>query len=734
MRGSKRLAAALLVIALVMVSAPQAIAGAPAAPRQRTASGMLMGSSGIATLASDEQIPGVPLDTYPVGSHTVTGTLDAYPTSEPPVDKWDVYSVYLAPGDQISLALTGTGVNFDLVLLSPASLTVQAGEFVYTSDGPTSTERICYTASDRFGPGRYYVVVTTDASEGEYSLDWQVSGRSDGNVPGSDLGARSVTGTVDPLTDADDVYRLWLPVGQSVTCTLTADDPADEFTLWVFPPRWDNGGILEDTLDIYHAAEGLQIKGSQVSLSFVVGADRGGWHYIDVNTDGASGSYTLEWSVGVDIPGEPYRAGDTTGTLPAVSVRSVPLRWGQTLHASLWVTPTATPTEMRFWKPGTFSITGDASDVATEGTTGIVHDIATQDREGTYFLEIDTVGSPLFELRMHVLTRSCRLAGENRYATAVAVSGSTFAKGANTVVIASGEGFADAVAASSLAGAYDAPLLLVGAKSLPPEVSAEIVRLGATQAFVVGGETAVSAAVSAAVDALPGMDTPVRVAGANRYETSAEVARRVLSRVGTDWDGGVFIARGDAFPDALAVGPLAWRSRRPVVLTSPSALPEASLAVLGESAPSLAVIVGGKGAVSDAVAAEIDEVAGTIERIDGATRFATAANVATYGVTHGIVGADFVGVATGTSFPDALAGGVACGAEGGVLLLTWPGALSPEAVAFIDTYAPVQQMTGCRVFGGERAVSGDVMSALDDALSYTWVTDPPAWFLAPLTP
>lgn len=735
MRGSKPLVAVLVAASLVMAGAAPALGHANSSvTRQVAPSSAAVAFSAIRPLEADDQIPGVPLDTFPVTSWTVTGTIDAYPTTEPPVDGVDVYSVYLAPGDQISLSMTGTGANFDLFLFSPASLTVQSAEYVFSSDGPGSTERICYTATERFGAGRYYVAVSTFDSEGSYTLDWLVTGRSDGNVPGVGLQSRSVTGTVDALTDADDVFGLWLPEGQSVTCTLTAEDPADEFELWVFPPRWNNGGILEPTLDIYHAAEGVHKKGSSVVVTLTVGAERGGSHFIDVSADGASGAYTLEWSVGVDIPGQPLESSVTTGVLPAVSVWSKSLRWGQTVHESLWVTPTATATELRLWEPGTFSITGDPDGIVAQETRNLAYEVPSEDAEGEYYLEVTGAGSPLFELRTHVTTESRRLAGANRYATAVRASQSTFRSGSNTVIIANGEGFADAVSASSLAGAYDAPLLLVGARALPAEVATEIGRLGATQSFIVGGEAAVSASVATAIDALPGMDTPVRVFGVDRYATSSEVVRRVLSRVGPGWDGGVFVTRGDAFPDALAVGPLAWQSMRPVVLTKPGALPESTIALLGEIDPASAVIVGGTAAVSEAVAIAVDALTGTVERVDGANRYATAANVAAYGVDGGIVSADYVGVATGATFPDALAGGVACGAEGGVLLLTPPTSFASEAAAFISDYCPKQSMTACRVFGGAAAVSNAVTVRIDESLMYVWLTDPPAWFLNPPTP
>ena len=70
--------------------------------------------------------------------------------------------------------------------------------------------------------------------------------------------------------------------------------------------------------------------------------------------------------------------------------------------------------------------------------------------------------------------------------------------------------------------------------------------------------------------------------------------------------------------------------------------------------------------MAPAVATEVDEVAGAVERVSGADRYATAAAVAARFFNEG----GPVGLASGETFPDALAGGRRMGALGGPLLLT----------------------------------------------------------------
>src|SRR3712207_1457604 len=53
-----------------------------------------------------------------------------------------------------------------------------------------------------------------------------------------------------------------------------------------------------------------------------------------------------------------------------------------------------------------------------------------------------------------------RIAGADRYSTAAQVALATFAPDLDNIIVASGENFPDGLAASGLAGAVDAPVLL----------------------------------------------------------------------------------------------------------------------------------------------------------------------------------------------------------------------------------------------------------------------------------
>lgn len=302
-----------------------------------------------------------------------------------------------------------------------------------------------------------------------------------------------------------------------------------------------------------------------------------------------------------------------------------------------------------------------------------------------------------------------RVYGSDRYATAVAASRAQHVT-ANTVLLATGEDFADALSSSGLAGVLHAPILLNPPATLRTDVSAEIRRLGAGHVIIVGGTGAISANVESA---LVGYGCAVeRIGGENRYGTASQLAARTASSTSVS-TATVFVTRGDEFADALAVAPLAYGKQVPVLLVRPTSIPAETLQMLRAIRPGHVVIVGGTAAVSSSVESALRELCPFVERVAGPNRYGTAAATAEYAVAHGWASTGVVGMATGTRFPDGLAGGAACGDSGGVLLLTNPSGLSAEASGFLARRAYETDVT---VYGGISALQASVETALRNLL------------------
>jgi putative cell wall-binding protein len=311
-----------------------------------------------------------------------------------------------------------------------------------------------------------------------------------------------------------------------------------------------------------------------------------------------------------------------------------------------------------------------------------------------------------------------RVAGASRYLTAVEASEQQFIAGASTVVIATGENWPDALGGSSLCGAVYGPMLLTPKAALPADVRAEIIRLGASRAYVLGGTAAVSSAVENELVALLGRSDVVRLAGASRYETARAIATEAI-RVDSDFDGHVLVATGGDFPDATALAPIAAFNRAPIVLANPSG--GALMVPPGTTAASIA---GGTSAVSAATEAALVAAYGdpNVTRYAGGNRYETAAIIAQTGIDHGSPGHQLtwegVGLASGTAFPDALSGGVMLGLSSSVLLLTPPTSLSPATQAKLAANV-VEIDNSMRIIGGTAAVSATVEAQAKTAAGIT---------------
>ncbi|MBN2847001.1 MAG: cell wall-binding repeat-containing protein [Coriobacteriia bacterium] len=189
-----------------------------------------------------------------------------------------------------------------------------------------------------------------------------------------------------------------------------------------------------------------------------------------------------------------------------------------------------------------------------------------------------------------------RTAGANRYATAAEVSERYFSA-ADVAVVCTGENFPDALSATPLARVAGGPLLLTRRDSVPAETLAELDRLGVGEVVIVGGTSAVSSAVA---DTLDDDYIVSRLDGIDRYETSSEVARAIAAVLPAGYGANrAFFARGDAFPDALAIGPVAAGAYAPVLLVRTDSVPPAIATAIDDLDIQTGAIAGGTVAVSE---------------------------------------------------------------------------------------------------------------------------------------
>lgn len=303
-----------------------------------------------------------------------------------------------------------------------------------------------------------------------------------------------------------------------------------------------------------------------------------------------------------------------------------------------------------------------------------------------------------------------RVSGRSRYQTAIAASKKAFPAGAKTVVIATGQNWPDGLGGSALCGLVGGPLLLTERTRLADGLAAEIGRLGAERAYILGGTASVGAEVESALVKLLGTGKVTRLQGRDRYATARSIAAHVTAKAGAGWDGGVLVATGGAFPDALAGSPVAYDMRRPIVLVDPRTgsytLP---------SGTKRATVLGGPNSVSTSVEASLKSRLGTanVSRLGGSDRYATGVLVAKWAVGEAGLGWDNVAVTTGRDFPDALTGGVMASRLGSVITIT-PGSALNAGVR--DTIAPrAAVIRRIEVVGGPVSVADSVVADLAKA-------------------
>lgn len=291
---------------------------------------------------------------------------------------------------------------------------------------------------------------------------------------------------------------------------------------------------------------------------------------------------------------------------------------------------------------------------------------------------------------------STRISGKNRFATSVEISKATYTK-ADTVVIASGMDFADALCSVSLANAYKAPILLVTKDTVGDDVLGEIKRLGAKTALIIGGTGVVGTSVESKLKSA-GLNTE-RIAGKTRFETAVLSAQRLKDKGYAPKS--LFIVYYNSYADALSASNVAAMLNAPILYVKTTGdIDSTTKQYLSAVKSSVAnvYVIGGTGVISEQMSNTIKAYMGkTPVRVAGQNRYETCVEInkrfASYLKSTNIC------VATGQNFPDALSGSVYSALNGCALFLA-DQSLNSVQKAYLKSKAP-QKLT---VLGGAGAV------------------------------
>ena len=329
-----------------------------------------------------------------------------------------------------------------------------------------------------------------------------------------------------------------------------------------------------------------------------------------------------------------------------------------------------------------------------------------------------------------------RLSGNVRYDTMGAIVSEAYPQAfpqetGGTVIVASGENFPDALAASGLAGKLNAPVVLTNSYELSARADGQLARLHPTRVVVVGGPSAVSdGVVDQITKRVTAPDEPdiVRISGATRRDTANEIfaqAPKLHAKNAPDqtWTGDTaIIATGENYTDALSISSLAKKQSIPVFLSGQDGLDASTVKAIKNYGFTKVIIAGGSQAVPQSVIGQLKDAGVTganITRIGGATRYQTSLQIAQFQREFYGARLNSPVFATGENFPDALAGGVLAAQKNNPIVLVSPDtSVNTESLNWIKSTRGFNPDTDfAYVLGGVDAVSEEVSEEISSILA-----------------
>ena len=284
-----------------------------------------------------------------------------------------------------------------------------------------------------------------------------------------------------------------------------------------------------------------------------------------------------------------------------------------------------------------------------------------------------------------------RLSGKTRYETSIKTADELKAvlgtDKFDTVILATGENFADALGGGYLAAKKNAPILLTKPNKkddVNAYINANLKDKGTI--YVLGGEGAVPE------ECLEGLRdyTIIRLSGKTRYETNL----KILETAGVTSED-ILIVTGENYADSLS----ASSTGKPMLLVNSkkNTLSEAQKSFLEANKENVFYILGGTGAVSQEIEDEITQIKAP-ERIRGISRQETSVEVANAFFED----ADKVILAYSDAFPDGLCAGPLAHALNAPILLVKSGR---EASAMV--YTAEKEISEGYVSGGTGRITDD---------------------------
>ena len=260
-----------------------------------------------------------------------------------------------------------------------------------------------------------------------------------------------------------------------------------------------------------------------------------------------------------------------------------------------------------------------------------------------------------------------RIGGKNRYYTSYMVSDRNHS---DTVILASGESYPDALSAVNLSNKFDAATILTNGNL---DVVNVIKKRGAKKVFLVGGVRSISNKLENKLKE-EGLSVE-RIGGINRYETSINTIKKAgYTSVG--------VCSGQNYIDALAASALLKQENAGLLLvegTKPYKVPANTTVKYTFGGVKSVVQNGG-------------------ERISGISRYATAVEIA-----NKVKDPNALAIVSGSNYPDALSATNLVVSDGAVIMPV-------DNVPYYDVIKKAKSVNKLFVVGGNKSVSDETMN------------------------
>ena len=332
---------------------------------------------------------------------------------------------------------------------------------------------------------------------------------------------------------------------------------------------------------------------------------------------------------------------------------------------------------------------------------------------GSCVITVTSVNGKSDSITVNVSEGATRIFGDSRYETAFKVADALKVQlkkdKFSNVIVASGTGFADALAGSYLSAQREAPILMTDMKqknidNLVAYINKNLTAGGTV--YVLGGKAAVSENVDKALSNY----NVKRLAGENRYETNMKIINEVITG---KYDDELLICTATNFADSLSVS----ATGLPIMLVGNS-LTEEQRDFIARQSISNVYIIGGTAAVSKKLEKQVDDalpsrsiqiagkwedISADIIRIAGASRYETSTLVA----KEFLPDAKKAVMAYAKNYPDGLSGGAFAYSLKAPLLLT-----DGNSYSVTSKYTVSKKINSGFVLGGSGLVTDEAVRSI----------------------